>query len=70
MLVLMIVFGIHCNFLIVLPIQLKTCRSNSFFLFTRQNVRLKGFACLNARSASGAQFVQACTLSIKSSENL
>ena len=25
-----VVFGIHFNFLIVLPIQLKTCRSKSF----------------------------------------
>ena len=28
----MIVFEIHCNFFIALPIQLKTCRSNGFFL--------------------------------------
>ena len=35
----MIVFGIHCNFFTVLPIQLKTCRSNAFFFFARQNVR-------------------------------
>ena len=34
----MIVFGIHCNFLIVLPTQLKTCRSNGSFFFARQNV--------------------------------
>ena len=26
----MIVYGIHCNFFIVLPIRLKTCRSNGF----------------------------------------
>ena len=25
----MIVFGIHCNFFIFLPIRLKTCRSNN-----------------------------------------
>ena len=29
----MIVFGIHCNLFIVLPIRLKTCRSNDFLLF-------------------------------------
>ena len=29
--VFMIVFGIHCNFLIVLPIRLKTYRSNVLF---------------------------------------
>ena len=34
----MIVFGIHCNFFIVLPIQPKTCSSNVFFFFTRENV--------------------------------
>ena len=33
------VFGIYSNFLIVLSIRLKTCRSNVFFLFTGQNVR-------------------------------
>ena len=30
---------IHSNFLIVLPIRLKTCRLNGFLFFTRQNVR-------------------------------
>ena len=33
----MIVFGIHCNFFIVLSIRLKICGSNDFF--ARQNVR-------------------------------
>ena len=37
----MIAFGIHCNFFIVLPIRLKTCRSNDFLFFTRQNVRAR-----------------------------
>ena len=37
----MIVFGIHCNFCIVLPIQLKTCRSNGILFYTRQNVRAR-----------------------------
>ena len=37
----MIVFGIHCNFFIVLPTRLKTCRSNGFLFFTRQNVRAR-----------------------------
>ena len=40
-LVFMAVFGIHCNFFIVLPIWLKACRSNDFLLFTRQNVRAR-----------------------------
>ena len=45
----MMVFGTHCNFFIFLPIGLKTCRSNVFFFFTRQNIstrkigRLRGF---------------------------
>ena len=37
----MIVFGIHCNFFIVLPIRLKPCRSNGFLCFTMQNVRAR-----------------------------
>ena len=37
----MIVFGIHCNFFIGLPIQLKTCRSSVFFFFARLNVRAR-----------------------------
>ena len=48
---LMIVFGIHCNFFIVLPIRLKTCRSSFFVLFykakcsrPKNRVRLRGFA--------------------------
>ena len=36
-----IVFGIHCNFFIVLFIQLKTYSSNVFFFFTRENVHAK-----------------------------
>ena len=40
-LVYMIAFGIDCNLFIVLPIPLKTCRSNDFFFFTRQNMRAK-----------------------------
>ena len=35
----MIVFGIHCNFFIVLSIPLKTCRCDGFFFFTMQNIR-------------------------------
>ena len=49
----MIVFGILCNFLIVVPNRLKTCRSDVFFLFYNANcerlktqVRLRGFARL------------------------
>ena len=37
----MIAFRIHCNFFIVSPIQLKTCRSNGFLFLTRQNVRAR-----------------------------
>ena len=33
------VFGIHYNFFIILPIQIY--RSNDFFLSTRQNVRAR-----------------------------
>ena len=51
----MIVFGIRCNFFIVLPIRLKTCRSNIFLSFTKQNVRVS--EVLYARLESGAQFV-------------
>ena len=64
----MIVFGIHCNIFILLPIWLKTCRSNHFpFLFTMQNVctqKKLGASqrfCMpeHAWWAAGAQFVQA-----------
>ena len=34
-LVFVIVFEIDCNLFIVLPIRLKTCRSNNFFIFIR-----------------------------------
>ena len=34
----MIVFRIHFNFFVVLPIQLKTYKFNRFLFFTRQNV--------------------------------
>ena len=53
----MIVFGIHCNFFIVSPIQLKICRSNIFF--TRQEVVARKIGrvseVLRARSATGTQ---------------
>ena len=65
--VFMIVLGIHCNFFIVLPTWLKTCRSNAFFFFTRQKMRtwfvgrVPEVLCIwTRRSASGTQFVQAC----------
>ena len=48
-LMLTIVFGIRCNFLIVLSIWVEICRSNEFCFFE----------VLRDRSASGAQFVQA-----------
>ena len=54
-LVFMIAFEIHCNFYIVLPIWLKTCRSNSFFCFLhskncapKKSRRLRGFTIPNA----------------------
>ena len=47
----MIVFGIHCNFFIVLPIRLKTCSFNGFFNFYKAKCAcqknqegLRGFA--------------------------
>ena len=47
----MIVFGIHCNFFIVLPIRLKTCSFNGFFNFykakcacQKNQAGLRGFA--------------------------
>ena len=46
-----IVFGIHCNFFIVLPARLKTCRSNIFFVFQQGKkflARLRGFVHLSA----------------------
>ena len=63
-LVFMIVFGIHCNFFILLPIWLKTYRSNVFLFFTRQNMRARKvgrvWEVLRVRAQSGTQFVQAC----------
>ena len=47
----MIVFQIHCNFFIVLPIRLKTYRSNVFLFFIRQIGRAR---------KTGPQFLQAC----------
>ena len=49
----MVVFRIHSNFFIVLPIRLKTCRSNGIFVF------LQGKLC-SPESVSGVQFVQVC----------
>ena len=40
----MIVFGIHCNFFTVLPIRLKTCRSN-VFLQDKMRAPKKSSAC-------------------------
>ena len=65
----MIVFGTDCNFFIVLPIQLKTCRFKFLFYMSKcarpkNRVRFRGFVRPNAseraRSTSGAQFVQVC----------
>ena len=52
----MIVFGIQCNFFIVLPNRLKTCRLIGVFFFCAPE---------RALSASGAQFVQTCRKPIK-----
>ena len=41
----MIVFGIHHNFFIVLPILHKICRCNGFF-FSRRNVRSQKMGCV------------------------
>ena len=38
----MIVFGIHCNSFIVLPIPLKTCRSNGILFFTSKKCERSG----------------------------
>ena len=56
-LVFMIVFGIHYNLLIALYI-INFFIFSFFFFFTRQNMLAS--EVLRARSASGAQFVQAC----------
>ena len=48
-LVFMIVLGIHCNFLIDLPICLKTCRSNFFFF-------LQGKMCAPEKSGASQRF--------------
>ena len=62
-LVFMIVFGIQCNFFIVFPIQLKTCRSNGFLVFTNHNVHTwkigRTSEVLHAWYWSVMQFVQA-----------
>ena len=62
----MMVFRIKCNFFIVLPIRLKTCRLNRFFFFTMWCVRafyrqVSQMFCApeRARSAWGVQFVKA-----------
>ena len=36
-----IVFGIHCNLIIVFSIRLEICRWNEFFFFTKQNMRAR-----------------------------
>ena len=60
-----IVFGIHYNFFIVLPIHLLFI-SNDVFIFTRQILRAQKVGHISevldvwtAQSVSGAQFVQA-----------
>ena len=49
----MIVFGNACNFFIVLPIPLKTCRYNDFFFFTPiplKTCRYNGFFLFTCQS--------------------
>ena len=54
----MIVFGIYCDFFIVLPIRLRTSISNVFFVFfTRQNVRARKIG-----RVSKEMHVQACSM--------
>ena len=62
----MMVFRINCNFFIVLPIRLKTCRLNRFFFFTTWSMRafyrkVSQMFCApeRARLAWGVQFVMA-----------
>ena len=43
---IMRVFGIDCNFFIVLPIRLKTYRFNVFPLFTRRNLCVLKIGCV------------------------
>ena len=57
---LTIVFGIHYNFMIVLSVWLKICRSNEFFFFTRQNAKTS--------EVLGAQFIQAWCWSLFSTK--
>ena len=50
----MIVFEIHCNFFTVLPIQLKTFRSNVF-------LKAK-YAAKKLGACQGAKFVKVCSV--------
>ena len=69
MLVFTIVFGIHCNSFVVLPIQLKISKSNIFSFFTPHDVCNRNTKCALefcdvewAQSASDVQFTKACFL--------
>ena len=65
-LVFIIVFETHCDFFIVLPIRLKTCRSNDFSCLRVEICAPEKLGLFQrfrtperAGEASGAQFVQA-----------
>ena len=58
----MIVFGIHCNFFIVLRYRLKTYRSNDFSCFQGKSARPKSRARLRGFSR---QFFQAWITRLK-----
>ena len=51
----MIVFEIHCNFFIALPIGLKICRSKVCFFFTRQ-------MCVPKKSGASQRFCEPSAL--------
>ena len=46
----------------VLPVQLKTCRSNVFLFFTKQNVRPRKIGRVSEVSRARTQFVQTCLM--------
>ena len=68
MLVLMLVFGIHCNVFVVLANQLKICKSIAFFRFLQNKmcaieklgVPQRFCAVEHARSVSGVKLVKVC----------
>ena len=53
----MIIFGIHCNFFIVLTIRLKTCIYNGFPSFTKQNVHARKIGRVLEALRAGARLI-------------